>query len=530
MDREPLQAMKNRAGVKTWVGAFATMFAMACTNTGLHQELGPPAPPPSDTIKLKGTFCTEDPQTVKYPVKIWFAIDDTGSMQNNDPNEVRYNAAKALAIALQDTSANPAMYFGGITFANNGATDVKEILPNAPPHFTNQSSVFVAAVNAVQNPGNGGTPYLSPLNTTYADLQQDIAADPVIARRTRYVVIFLSDGQPTDGSSPDQDNAAVDQIVSLKQFAGDVTLNTVLLGGDAGPALLMGMAQHGNGIFKSFPNGDTLDYKDFDFSAIRRSFNQRFFMASNLNAWPDEHGQELDSDGDGIPDYKELQLGTDATKRDTDGDGCSDLMEINVGWDPLIPGTQNNQCSCTAAQRTTDTDGDGLTDCEEKWIGTDAMKPDSDKDASQLTVGDLVPDGLDYTYLADPLFPNNGSDYDADGFSDLQELQTHTSPRFNDSANRAEWAYDYVYLNQEPDNPRCYDFEIDNVTVFQTLATATHAAGENDIELYFSQSPLDDASNEKSFRIATQKIPFSAAGSIVKVKPTDFSVLLQNLH
>lgn len=516
-----------RTGLKLCCAGVAIVAAIGCTNTGLHQDFGPPAPPPKSTVDLRGTFCTEDPQTVKYPVKVWFAIDDTGSMQQNDPNMNRYEAAKALAIALQDTSAEPAMYFGGITFADNGNGPVVELLNPAPPHFTNQSATFVAAINAVENPGNGGTPYLAPLNTTFADIQEDITEDPVAARRTRYVVIFLSDGQPTDGSSPDQDNAAVDQIMTLRSQAGDVTVNTVLLGGNAPPSLLMGMAQHGNGIFKSFPNGDTLDYSDFDFSSIRRSFNQRFFVVTNLDAFPDNNGQQMDSDGDGLPDYKEQQLGSDPTKRDSDDDGCSDLLELNVGWDPLVPGSQNNQCVCTPNERTTDTDNDGLNDCEEKWIGTDSFTPDSDKDSAGNNSGDLVPDGLDYTYIQDPLFPNVGTDYDADGFNDLQELQTHMDSHVNDSQDREAWAYDYVYLNQQPDNPRCYDFEVDNVSVFPTLATSTHAANENEIELYFAQSPLDDAQNEKSFRVATKVVDVGAAGSTVTVQPEDFSVLLQ---
>jgi hypothetical protein len=334
-----------RTGWKITFAGAAITVAVGCTNTGLHQNIGPPAPPPKDTVEVKGTFCTEDPQTVKYPVKIWFVIDDTGSMQQNDPGQVRYTAAVALANALAGTSGQ--MYFGGIKFSDVG---IPEILNPAPPHFTNVVPTFVAAVQAIAGPGNGGTPYLQPLNTTLADLTADITADPVAARRTHYVVIFLSDGQPTDGS--DANGAAVgavDQIEALRSQTGDVTLNTVLLGGQAGPLLLTDMANHGHGIFKSFPNGDTLDYKDFDFSSIRRSFNQRFFMISNLNAFPDQNGQQLDSDGDGLPDYKEAIIGSDPTKKDTDGDGCSDLLEINVGWDPLVPGSQNSQCVCTPA-------------------------------------------------------------------------------------------------------------------------------------------------------------------------------------
>lgn len=45
---------------------------------------------------------------------------------------------------------------------------------------------------------------------------------------------------------------------------------------------------------------------------------------------------ELDSDGDGLTDPEEYDLGTDPFNPDTDGDGCSDFYEVRVsGTDPL---------------------------------------------------------------------------------------------------------------------------------------------------------------------------------------------------
>ena len=43
----------------------------------------------------------------------------------------------------------------------------------------------------------------------------------------------------------------------------------------------------------------------------------------------------LDSDGDGIADYLEAQIGTDPLLADTDGDGLSDGWEVDNGCDPL---------------------------------------------------------------------------------------------------------------------------------------------------------------------------------------------------
>jgi hypothetical protein len=44
-----------------------------------------------------------------------------------------------------------------------------------------------------------------------------------------------------------------------------------------------------------------------------------------------------DSDGDGLTDAREIELGTDPTKTDTDGDGASDAEEVAAGSDPNTP-------------------------------------------------------------------------------------------------------------------------------------------------------------------------------------------------
>lgn len=64
---------------------------------------------------------------------------------------------------------------------------------------------------------------------------------------------------------------------------------------------------------------------------------------------------DLDSDGDGLSDARERELGTDPNLEDTDGDGIADGVEVNIhGTNPVLA----------------DTDGDGLTDFDELLHGT----------------------------------------------------------------------------------------------------------------------------------------------------------------
>lgn len=514
----------DRNKALTVAAAAAALFG--CTNTGLHRDVGPPPPPPKETIDIQGTFCTEDPETVEYPVKIWMVLDNTGSMNDNDPNEERFNAATALAVALEDTEPPPQMFFGAMIFSEGGLGTQRITLPD---RFTPSAATFTANIDAVRGQANGGTPYVTALNFTFGELSADANEDPVAALRTRYVVIFLSDGNPTGADdNPNTILAATDNLIGLRDRVGDLTLNTIYLGGGADQAemLLMQMATAGGGIYKSFPAGDQVDFEDFDFSSIRRNYNQRFFMLSNLNALPSKSGHQVDSDQDGLADYFEESAGSKIDIADTDLDGCNDLMEYKVGWDPLIPGTENNQCSCTPAQRTGDLDLDGMTDCEEKWLATSEEAADSDKNEDDTIIGDLVYDSLDFTYLDDVNFPNDGMDFDADGVQDLAELRVHTDPHATeDSTTRGRWAYDYVYIDQQPENPRCYDFRVENIAILPTAAADGRSAGDNEIILYFAQSPQDNAQKEKSFRRARVIVNHSNLQD-VDVAPEDFDEIL----
>jgi TolB protein len=90
---------------------------------------------------------------------------------------------------------------------------------------------------------------------------------------------------------------------------------------------------------------------------------------------------EQDTDGDGLTDQREAELGTNPNNPDTDNDRLNDGDEVRLGTNPLNP----------------DTDNDRLIDGEEVRLGTDPRNPDTD--------GDGIIDGLDL----DPRDPNNPS-------------------------------------------------------------------------------------------------------------------------
>jgi hypothetical protein len=434
-------------------------------------------------------------------------------MMQNDPNRRRYTGVMDLATRL----GNPGrVYFGGQVFSG------ERTLRFSNPRFIDDVALFNGQVAATSAAGAGQTPYLGALNLALSELTADVNESGAMSKRTRYVIIFLSDGQPTDSAEP-QILAAVDQLMALKAQVGGITLNTVFLGGDPTAITLMqNMATRGEGQFKSFPNGDALDYTGFDFSAIRRTFLHRFFMATNVSMVSDGKVQLVDSDGDSLPDVEEQRIGSDPVLRDTDQDGCNDALEARVGWDPRARAA--GQCTCTAAEIGADPDRDGLTTCEEKWVGTVSIDPDSDIAKVMGTDGDLVPDGLDFYSMQDATFPNVSTDRDLDGRLDIEELRVHTAIDQADT-DRDRWAYRYAKFERATDG-RCYDFEIDNVTLGRTLATADHGSGENMIELHFAQSSQDDPHHDRIYRVARLRVPYAEGNAVIRVAPSDFSTIL----
>jgi hypothetical protein len=131
----------------------------------------------------------------------------------------------------------------------------------------------------------------------------------------------------------------------------------------------------------------------------------------------------MDHDGDGIWDDYERGSNklTDPYRWDTDGDGLSDKFEPEIGTDPT----------------TADSDSDGLDDGTELLLHTDPLEWDTDGDnLSDYTeifgwVIELNYSGTTFAYKvkSDPLI----RDFDGDGLDDQVEYWSGTSPTSQDT-------------------------------------------------------------------------------------------------
>ena len=90
-----------------------------------------------------------------------------------------------------------------------------------------------------------------------------------------------------------------------------------------------------------------------------------------------------DIDDDGLGNWREMySLRTNPNAADTDGDGLNDTKELDIGTSPIV----------------FDTDQDGVSDGAEEALGIDPLNPDSDNDS--------FPDGYELQFGSDPLSPN----------------------------------------------------------------------------------------------------------------------------
>jgi len=141
----------------------------------------------------------------------------------------------------------------------------------------------------------------------------------------------------------------------------------------------------------------------------------------------------IDSDGDHLPDYIEIEMGTDPENPDSDEDFLNDIEEVYLGTSPLkwdtdgdnfADGHEKGSRSGSTSPFSQDTDCDGLPDPWEDNDGDGLLNREE-----QLPIHD----GL--CYYTDPFHdppeehiatePNN-RDTDGDGWNDGEEIQVNS--------------------------------------------------------------------------------------------------------
>jgi hypothetical protein len=160
----------------------------------------------------------------------------------------------------------------------------------------------------------------------------------------------------------------------------------------------------------------------------------------------------------------------------------------------------------------------------------DHLVADSDRNADGNPAPDNMLDGLEVRWNLGRTKWDANEDYDVDGVSNLVELTTHMDPNQNDNDLREDFAYNYEYVNQLEDRPRCSEFRVSNIHVGPTLAANGRPAGENVIMLYFVEAPQDDPYGESAVRTVTRTVRHTGGPpdpNYIYIEPEEFELLSQ---
>lgn len=573
------------------------LLLAACTNTYLYDERREREIPADRSVSVQGEFCTPGADQVLRPIKIFIAMDASQSMQVTDPDGARARAVVDLLDALpQEREVSIlVMLFAGSTTAFLSKSGLQQF-ESVMDFDLNDRDILRQKILNFAAPGGmanrDSTDFVKPLADIYAVINRDIANTRLMRRgedtRARYSVIFLSDGQPTIPQDeqllcPNDGANAVARIRGLKDLADDVKVNTVhvfnptqpidssacdLDGGQVPPPpagsacrldfsvppgtcplviintnadRLSRMADLGGGNFRDFRNGERINFLNFQFGQVRRTFVFDRVVVSNFSAPAGSPLELADTDSDGLLDEDERRVRTEPWLIDTDNDGFSDAVEVAAntrgGTFNPIGFLDGGDQGCPPESRGIDSDCDGLFDCDEQLIGTNARRIDSDDDG--------VPDAVEYKLGTNPSSNDLEQDPDNDGVVNAIELQLHTDPLLSDSQKLSVNGYRYEVKKRGGVDERgrqCWDLRVDNVLLANTLPDTRDAgvddagvaeyrrgAGYNDVFVSVSMKPGDDPTGRllhRIYRHQTTRFPVGGIRSppdgIIRVTDDDF--------
>ncbi|MBI2376227.1 MAG: VWA domain-containing protein [Deltaproteobacteria bacterium] len=162
----------------------SSTLLLACSDTGLEpvQKKGPP--PVDDKLALTGSICTRVPEDALFPVKILLVIDTSYSMRVTDPAQQRVRAVQQL---IDRYAGNPSVEFAVVAF-DAVVTDITGGFTSTPD---------LGRISGRLDDSDRLTDYQGALGAAYAILSRDmIESSPAERARSKYVVVFFSDGVP----------------------------------------------------------------------------------------------------------------------------------------------------------------------------------------------------------------------------------------------------------------------------------------------------------------------------------------------
>lgn len=451
---------------------------VACTGTGL-QPIGEEIEADLDhLVDVRGDFCAQPDANIRFPVKVLFLVDQSTSLQCTDSRNRRFEALRDLTADLTDQPDTQVGYIGFSSWTR--------VQP-----FTRDR----AAINRMLDPAGGlgpATDYQGTLAQALRLLEEDMEAIGSGERaRTRYVLVFLSDGAPAPKC-----NAGCEDTISACSNGRDDDGDGLVDAADPDCIDITNNALHPDNLYGICNTTEEIPEDEYvDFSGRCPAYNQPeqiLRRIDDLLALRDVYGigaitlhtvllfspqAVVDSvcggDAAGAFGYEETQARSLLSAMAAQGNGAFRDANLATEDDSFLrfdfrsldtPQTiqalfaRNIHARSTAGRllvdtdtdgvpdelesaeggdpRDVDTDGDGYTDAFERAMAGQGFSPtDPDKPAVRcLDSTDLDGDGL-RDCEEDRLGTDaRNPDTDGDRIPDGVELVLGTDPRVNDMA------------------------------------------------------------------------------------------------
>ncbi len=211
--------------------------------------------------------CYYELHKTTVPIKLVFMVDTSGSnagANGSDPGKVV--RAGSIQQFFDDYKGKNNFKWSLNSFQDATASALINNGLSSDPRFGVAADMQVAIIQFSNISDDHYTPYKAAINMA----NQVIANDSAVTSTTKYIVVFLSDGMPTDYGSPINDSLILSDVQTMIGIRpGKVSFNTIYYG-DADPTAsnrLKSMAMAGSGQFldtnantsgKSFSISDTI--------------------------------------------------------------------------------------------------------------------------------------------------------------------------------------------------------------------------------------------------------------------------------
>ena len=399
-----------------------------------------------------------DPSTA---IDVGFVMDSTGSMLNNDPNNLRIDSAQRFVGALLDKDR------AGVVDFDSDAETVQSM--------TQDHDAVNSSLDQIDSQGS-------------TDIGEGLSEGVELfdSQDRGRVIILLTDGRNTAFGASDS------KTINAAQEAAnnDITVHTIGLG-NSDNVLLQEVADITGGTFNHVNDASDLPElfdrvaedvagpsEDDDGDGIPDAIEQDG-LRTGLGYKVYTSTSTQDSNGDGIPDG-----------RDTDGDGLADGEEILVNQIKTNPDNQGNYFAMVSDPTDPNTDGDELNDSTE--VGGWDLRVDEQGGAAVR----WNPDSSTTMHVeSNPRKQHTDDDDVPDG---EEKRLLHTDPRvdrtYDSTATRQSDVVDRIYQMWDTANA------VDKAGV-TTSARALGVIGPSESAATLENIQLDDGSDDFDFII-----------------------------